>query len=64
MVLKDVVDWALNETCSDIHITVGTKMAIRRFGTLEIKPWDVTSKECEDMIYSILDPKQVEHVKA
>lgn len=64
MVLKDVVDWALNETCSDIHITVGTKMAVRRFGTLEIKPWDVTAAECEEMIYSILDPKQVEYVKA
>ncbi len=63
MDLKNVIDWALNESCSDIHITVGTNMAVRKFGTLQIMPWEVTPKECEAMIYSILDSKQEEYVK-
>ena len=36
MVLKEIIDRALAEECSDIHLTVGTNMAVRKFGTLEI----------------------------
>lgn len=64
MVLKEIIDRALAEECSDIHLTVGTNMAVRKFGTLEILPEGVSPAECEQMIYSVLDPKQVEYVKA
>ena len=64
MVLKEIIDRALAEECSDIHLTVGTNMAVRKFGTLEILSEGVSPAECEQMIYSVLDPKQVEYVKS
>ncbi|MGN0402154.1 MAG: type IV pilus twitching motility protein PilT [Acetatifactor sp.] len=64
MVLREIIDWALAEKCSDIHLTVGTNMAVRKFGTLEILSEGISPAECQQMIYSVLDPAQVEYVKA
>lgn len=63
MVLKDLIDYALQENCSDIHITVGTNLAFRKFGTLEIVPDCPRPQDSEDMIFSVLTPKQIDYVK-
>lgn len=34
MTFEQLVKYARDNECSDIHITVGTNLAIRRFGTL------------------------------
>ena len=36
MNFEELVEYAKQNKCSDIHITVGTNLAIRRYGTLEI----------------------------
>ena len=36
MTFEELVKYARDNECSDIHITVGTNLAIRRFGTLMI----------------------------
>lgn len=64
MVLKDLVDYALQEECSDIHLTVGTNIALRRFGTLEILPEGINPRECQEIICSILSPSELEYVKS
>lgn len=64
MVLKDLVDYALREECSDIHLTVGTNIALRRFGTLEILPEGMNPRECQEIICSILSPSELEYVKS
>lgn len=64
MELKVLIDYALQEECSDIHLTVGTNMALRRFGKLEILPEGINPKECQEMICSILSPSELEYVKS
>lgn len=64
MVLKDLVDYALQEECSDIHLTVGTNIALRRFGTLEILPEGMNPRECQEIICSVLSPSELEYVKS
>ena len=36
MTLEELIRYAKENKCSDIHITVGTALAIRRFGQLQI----------------------------
>lgn len=60
----ELVDFAKKNKCSDIHITVGTNIAIRRYGTLEILEPAPTAQESRDMIFAILDQKQVEKVES
>lgn len=62
MVLEDLIYYAKEQECSDIHITVGTNLAIRRFGTLEILPDCPKPDDARDMILSLLNPKQVDRV--
>lgn len=64
MELKVLIDYALQEECSDIHLTVGTNIALRRFGKLEILPEGINPKECQEMICSILSPSELEYVKS
>lgn len=64
MELKDLIDYALQEECSDIHLTVGTNVALRRFGKLEILPEGMNPRECQEMICSILSPSELEYVKS
>ena len=42
MELKQIIDWALQENCSDIQLTVGTHIAVRKFGTLEMGKKQIT----------------------
>lgn len=57
----ELLTYAKERECSDIHITVGTNLAIRRFGTLEIIPECPPADVSRQMIYSILqEQKQVD----
>ena len=62
MNFEELVEYAKQNKCSDIHITVGTNLAIRRYGTLEILEPSPTAEESRNMIFSFLDQEQVERV--
>ena len=54
MTLEELIRYAKENKCSDIHITVGTALAIRRFGQLQILEPAPSAEESRDMIFSIL----------
>ena len=62
MGFKELVEYAIQNECSDIHITVGTNVAIRRFGTLQIIEPAPTAEESRNMIFSFLEKEQIEKV--
>ena len=64
MTFEELMDYAIENDCSDVHITVGTNLAVRRYGTLIILPDCPSAQESLDMIYTILSPKEIERVEA
>ena len=62
MNFEELVAYAKERNCSDIHITVGTNIAIRRYGTLEILDPAPTAQESKDMIFSVLEQSEVDEV--
>lgn len=62
MTFLELMDYARRNTCSDIHLTVGTHTAVRRFGELELLEPIPDPKEVEDMILSILNEEQKKRV--
>lgn len=64
MTLEELIRYAKENHCSDIHITVGTALAIRRYGQLQILEPAPSAEESRDMIFSILDQEQVHKASA
>ena len=62
MSFQQLIEYAVQNNCSDIHITAGTNLAIRRYGALQILDPAPTAEESRNMIYSFLDAEQVERV--
>ena len=62
MNFEELVAYAKERNCSDIHITVGTNVAIRRYGTLEILDPAPTAEESRNMIFSVLEQNEVDEV--
>lgn len=60
----ELVEHAKREEASDIHITVGTAIALRRFGNLEIMEPAPTAEESTELIFSELSYEQRERVQA
>ena len=58
MTLDQLLEYAASNQCSDIHITVGTHLAVRRFGTLQIIDPEPTMEEAKAMIYELMTPEQ------
>ena len=56
--LNELITRAKRDECSDLHITVGTAIARRRFGQLEILPNKPEAQEAESMILSALSDSQ------
>ena len=52
MTFEDLMDYAISRNCSDVHITQGTNLAVRRYGELIILDEIPTFEEARDMIYS------------
>ena len=64
MTFEELMDYALEHQCSDVHITVGTNIAVRRYGVLHILPDRPTAEESLQMIYTIMTPEEIERVQA
>ena len=62
MTFDELIDYAISREASDLHITVGTACAIRRFGELEILPDVPTAEESQRMILDSLNAEQTEKV--
>ena len=63
MTLHELMDYAIKEECSDVHITVGTNLAVRRYGTLHILDDKPTAEESLKMIYEILSEENVKRIE-
>lgn len=63
MTFSELIEYAIENQCTDVHITVGTNLAVRRFGTLFILDECPTAEQSRDMIYSILDQDQIAAVE-
>ena len=37
MTFEELMDYAISRDCSDVHITQGTNLAVRRYGELHIR---------------------------
>ncbi len=62
MTFDELIAFARENECSDIHITVGTALAIRRFGELQILDNPPTADESREMILSVLNEEQKEEL--
>ncbi|MCR5634826.1 MAG: PilT/PilU family type 4a pilus ATPase [Lachnospiraceae bacterium] len=60
MTFEQLLDYALQTNCSDIHITVGTHLAVRRFGTLQIIDPEPSMDEARALIGELLTKEQLE----
>ena len=58
----ELIAFAKKNNCSDVHITVGTNVAVRRYGKLEILPDVPTAAQSQQMIMAALSPAQQEVV--
>ena len=58
MNFTELIDFAKRERCSDVHITVGTAIALRRFGRLEMLDPIPPAQESLDMIMESLNEEQ------
>lgn len=59
-----LIECARRDQCSDVHITVGTAIARRRFGKLEFLTTVPTAEESERMIMEKLTEEQRAYVRA
>ncbi|MBR5975304.1 MAG: PilT/PilU family type 4a pilus ATPase [Clostridiales bacterium] len=64
MTFEELMDYAIEQDCSDVHITVGTNLAVRRYGTLHILDERPTAEESLAMIYTILSNDEIRRVEA
>lgn len=64
MTFEELMDYAVNHDCSDVHITQGTNLAVRRYGVLHILDERPTAEEAQDMIYEILSREEIERVES
>ena len=60
MKFDELLQYAIVNECSDIHITVGTHLAVRRFGTLQIIDPEPSREEARAMINELMTPEQIE----
>ena len=64
MTFEQLMDYAVEQDCSDVHITVGTNLAVRRYGVLHILDERPTAEESLAMIYTILTDEEIKRVEA
>ena len=62
MNFNELIAYAKSEGCSDVHITVGTALAIRKFGVLQMLEPVPSAEESEAMILEALTPDQRKRV--
>ncbi len=64
MDINELLTYARENDCSDIHITVGTHLALRRFGRLTFLEDIPTREEAEAMIMYFLSEEEKNYVRA
>ena len=64
MTFEELMTYAIERDCSDVHITQGTNLAVRRFGMLHILDDRPTAEEAQNMIYTILTNDEIARVEA
>lgn len=64
MTFEELMDYAVSKDCSDVHITVGTNLAVRRYGELYILDDKPAAEESLAMIYTLLNNSDRERVEA
>ena len=64
MTFEELMDYAISHDCSDVHITQGTNLAVRRYGVLHILDERPTAEEAQEMIYAILSRDEIARVEA
>ena len=62
MTFEELIEFARKEGCSDVHITVGTAIALRKFGKLEMLDPIPEPSESEEMILEHLSEDQKSRV--
>ena len=62
MTIEELIYDASDKNCSDIHITVGTNLATRRFGKLTISDEEMTPEEAKALILALLTEEQQKYV--
>lgn len=62
MTFEELIEYARKEGCSDVHITVGTAIALRKFGKLEMLEPIPQPYESENMILEHLTEEQKSRV--
>ena len=63
MTFVDLIEEAKMDGCSDVHITVGTSIARRRYGKLEMLEPIPTAQESTNLIIECLTQEQIEKVR-
>lgn len=64
MTFAELIAYAKERGCSDVHITVGTAIALRRFGELEMLPDVPSAVESLELINEGLNSKQMELIQS
>lgn len=62
MNFEELIEEAREDMCSDVHVTVGTAIARRRYGKLEILEQVPTADESRELIFEKLTEEQREKV--
>jgi len=60
--INDIIDYARNNKCSDVHLTVKLPPVFRKNGEIVVSDMNFTKSEIEEMILSMLDEAQLEKV--
>ena len=63
MNFEELIEYARSNDCSDVHITVGTAIAIRRYGVLEMLPEIPNAQQSLKMILENLTEEQMKEVQ-
>ena len=63
MELVELIRKARSVQCSDLHITAGDFVAVRRFGELKLLDIKPTIEETEKMLFDILNDEDIRRVK-
>ena len=65
MTFNELITKCKRDKCSDVHITVGTALAVRKYGVLKVlDDWIPTAEESREMIYECLTAKDIEKVES
>ena len=63
MTIDELIDYAKSNNCSDIHLTVGGEMALRRYGDLRKVDQPISEDEMEGLIFQMLNEKRAKQVR-